>query len=290
MAEALVPQQGKMAIAAINCDDNQTTCKAFKLRGYPTIMLYKKAQKDEPKEIPDDTARTAHGLAEFLVAQTGIKYPFAEPETPVTQLKALNYENILKDKFTLVKFATPWCGFCKRMAPDYEKLALAFSNDEKVSIAEVDCTKQGEICDHYGIQGYPTLKFFDHSLEDSLVYEGGRDLESMVQFVNKQCGLSRKSDGTLLPDYARIPALDNLVLEFMNANKETRSQLMTQVESLLVNAPEYSRFIILFQFFIFYFIGLVVIMRHSCIASWIREKIMFKMNLLVCPALSRLVN
>ena len=117
-------------------------------------------------------------------------------------------------------------------------MALSFKNDQDVvAIAEVDCTKQGDICEHYGIQGYPTLKFFDHSLEPTLTYQGGRDLESMVNFVNLQCKLSRKSDGTFSPDFARIPALDTLVIDFM-AHKDQRTSLMEKAEGLLANAPE----------------------------------------------------
>jgi protein disulfide-isomerase A6 len=238
LAEALLPQSQKVVIAAIDCDQHKKTCGSLKLAGYPTVMLYKRHEK-APLAISDSTPRTAIGLAEFLVAKTGIKFPFTEPQTPVMQLKALNYENVLKDKFVLVKFATEWCGFCKKLAPVYENLALAFKGDEdKVVIAEVDCTNNADICDRYEIKGYPTLVFFKHSLEPSETYNGGRDLESMVSYVNKQCGLSRKSDGTLLPVYARIPAIDSLVLEFMK-NKEKRSSLAQEIEQLVANAPEY---------------------------------------------------
>ncbi len=71
----------------------------------------------------------------------------------------------------MVKFFAPWCGHCKTMAPEYEKLAdLAKEND--VIIGEVDATISTQVAQAHKVQGYPTIKFFIDGV--SIDYSGPR--------------------------------------------------------------------------------------------------------------------
>lgn len=60
----------------------------------------------------------------------------------------------------MVKFYAPYCGYCKKMIPAYNKLAENLK--DLVEIAAIDCTNSfnAPICSKYKIEGYPTLKFF----------------------------------------------------------------------------------------------------------------------------------
>lgn len=62
--------------------------------------------------------------------------------------------------WTLVKFYAPWCGHCKKMAPDYAAVAVTFADNPGVGVAKVDCTVESEVCGAQGITGYPTLILF----------------------------------------------------------------------------------------------------------------------------------
>lgn len=58
----------------------------------------------------------------------------------VTILDDSNYTAFIQEHpYVFVKFYAPWCGHCKAMASDYEKLALTAEGKEYV-IAHVDCT------------------------------------------------------------------------------------------------------------------------------------------------------
>jgi protein disulfide-isomerase A6 len=95
-----------------------------------------------------------------------------------------SYEQTLSSKNTLVKFYQPWCGHCKAMAPDYDRLSELYPTESStVAVVEVNCEEEEEICEANNIQGYPTLKYFVDSKEHA--YEGGRDYDSMHRFVEE---------------------------------------------------------------------------------------------------------
>jgi protein disulfide-isomerase A6 len=49
----------------------------------------------------------------------------------------------------------------------------------------------------YGVSGFPTLKFFPKGNKAGEEYEGGRDLDDFVVFINEKAGTSRDSKGQL---------------------------------------------------------------------------------------------
>ncbi|XP_034444883.1 protein disulfide-isomerase A3 [Hippoglossus hippoglossus] len=85
----------------------------------------------------------------------------------------------------LVEFFAPWCGHCKRLAPEYEAAATRLKGI--VSVAKVDCTTSSNTCSKYGVSGYPTLKIFRDG-EDSGPYDGPRTADGIVSFLKKQAG------------------------------------------------------------------------------------------------------
>ena len=75
------------------------------------------------------------------------------------------------------------------MKPDWDSLAADFKDNEKVIIADVDCTTDGKsLCEKYGVRGYPTIKYFNPPDEEGEDYKGGRDLASMKKFAETELG------------------------------------------------------------------------------------------------------
>lgn len=107
-----------------------------------------------------------------------------------------NFDSIVLDsgKPALVEFFAPWCGHCKTLAPVYEELAqnLEWSKD-KVTIAKVDADEHKSLGQRFGVQGFPTLKWFDGKSDTPEAYSGGRDLESLTSFVTEKTGLKPKA-------------------------------------------------------------------------------------------------
>jgi protein disulfide-isomerase A6 len=106
-----------------------------------------------------------------------------------------NFDKIVlqSGKPALVEFFAPWCGHCKNLAPVYEELATNFeSQGSKVTIAKVDADAEKTLGKRFGIQGFPTLKWFDGESDKPEDYNGGRDLESLTAFIIEKTGAKPK--------------------------------------------------------------------------------------------------
>lgn len=119
----------------------------------------------------------------------------ANAASSVLDLIPDNFDSVVleSNKPALVEFFAPWCGHCKKLAPIYEELAqnFAFAND-KVSIAKVDADAEKDLGRRFGVQGFPTLKWFDGKSDTPTDYSGGRDLESLSNFIVEKTGIKMK--------------------------------------------------------------------------------------------------
>ncbi|GAB7363969.1 hypothetical protein MBLNU230_g4530t1 [Neophaeotheca triangularis] len=110
----------------------------------------------------------------------------------VVDLIPSNFDSIVHEsgKPALVEFFAPWCGHCKNLAPVYEELATQFeSQKDKVTIAKVDADEHRSLGTKYGINGFPTIKWFDGKSKEPVDYKSGRDLDSLANFVTEQTGV-----------------------------------------------------------------------------------------------------
>ena len=137
--------------------------------------------------------------------------PLLTSASDVLNLIPKNFDKVVFEskKPALVEFFAPWCGHCKNLAPVYEELATAFAKDgDKVSIANVDADAHKELGKKFGVQGFPTLKWFDGNPgSEPEDYKGGRDLDSLVKFVSEKTSLKPK--GMKKPDASNVVMLND---------------------------------------------------------------------------------
>ncbi|XP_014495988.1 probable protein disulfide-isomerase A6 [Vigna radiata var. radiata] len=111
----------------------------------------------------------------------------------VVALTQNTFENeVGKDRAALVEFYAPWCGHCKKLAPEYEQLGTSFRKTKSVLIAKVDCDEHKSVCSKYGVSGYPTIQFFPKGSLQPKKYEGARTAEALAAFVNLEAGTNVK--------------------------------------------------------------------------------------------------
>lgn len=136
-------------------------------------------------------------MAKIILAAISLLAPFLLLASAADSV--IDYSNLSPDAFkseidaldlVLVKFYAPWCGHCKRLAPEYEDAAKKLANDDPpVPLAKVDCTNEAggkEICSQNEVQGYPTVKIFRNGVASD--YNDGRDSESIVKKLRSLAG------------------------------------------------------------------------------------------------------
>ncbi|SNW62251.1 Thioredoxin [Orpheovirus IHUMI-LCC2] len=76
----------------------------------------------------------------------------------IKEKKELDSAIISNEGLVVVDFSATWCGPCKRIYPDYVKIAEEHNSSAlcyKVNIDEVD-----EVAESYGVTAMPTFKFY----------------------------------------------------------------------------------------------------------------------------------
>lgn len=204
----------------------QELAEKYGVKGYPTIKYFPKGST-EPEDYQG--GRTAPDIVKWVNDKVGTSRRVKVAASAVTVLGTDNFDQLaLGDKATLVKFYAPWCGHCKTLAPEYEKLGKAFAGDSEVLIAEVDATEYGELATRFDVNGYPTLKYFPAGSAEPEAYEGERTAEGMLGFINSKAGTSRRLDGSLAPEAGRVAALDEILA---NANFAVTADVLAALKA-----------------------------------------------------------
>ncbi|KAF3446997.1 hypothetical protein FNV43_RR12177 [Rhamnella rubrinervis] len=126
------------------------------------------------------------------LALTGIYAQESESKEFVLTLDHSNFsDTVSKHDFIVVEFYAPWCGHCKKLAPEYEKAAsILSSNDPPLVLAKVDASEEVNrgLASEYGVQGFPTIKILRNGGKTVEEYKGPREADGIVAYVKKLSG------------------------------------------------------------------------------------------------------
>lgn len=136
--------------------------------------------------------------ASLLVALLGVllhatvSFPV---EDGVLVLDDDNFDDaVSQHEFLLVEFYAPWCGHCKKLAPEYSAAAKTLSADKDFSnskLAKIDATAAKNSATRFDIKGFPTLIFFKSG--NKVEYNGGRSADDIVTWIKKHSGPPAKT-------------------------------------------------------------------------------------------------
>ncbi|KAG2442054.1 hypothetical protein HYH02_009845 [Chlamydomonas schloesseri] len=207
--------KGIVAVGAADCDAHKEVAGEFRVQGFPTIkLLYVDNAGGSVKSVDYNGGRTAKELVTFALDKAkalALKRLGEKPDsgsggsrggggggggggsdsgfyqgTDVVVLTDDNFKSqvVKSDDLWLVEMYAPWCGHCKALKPAWIEAAGELQG--KVKVGAVDCTAHQAVCQEYGVQGYPTIKFFGQNKRSPEDYQGGRDVGSIVAFGNNK--------------------------------------------------------------------------------------------------------
>ena len=93
------------------------------------------------------------------------------------------------DELGFIKVSATWCGHCKTMQGDWDKLFAEYHdkkvNGKTVKIITIDENNdiQDAFMAKYNIEGYPTILKFDGSTGNPKIFDGERGYDDLSAFL-----------------------------------------------------------------------------------------------------------
>jgi len=221
-------------VASVDADKHRDLGGRFGVSGFPTLKYFPAGSKEGEAY---NGGRKAKDIVDFISSKAGTNARIKEAPTSVVVLTDSNFDGIVKDssKNVLVEFYAPWCGHCKTLAPDYEKVANIFASESDVVIAKLDATAETKKAGEYGVGGYPTLKWFPKTDKAGQDYSGGRSVDDFVNFVNTNAGTQRTSSGGFLPTAGLIEEFGDVVTKFKAADKAGKQKALGELDAKIAS-------------------------------------------------------
>eukprot|EP01116_Phalansterium_solitarium_P009009 TRINITY_DN22_c0_g1_i1.p1 TRINITY_DN22_c0_g1~~TRINITY_DN22_c0_g1_i1.p1 ORF type:complete len:372 (-),score=196.29 TRINITY_DN22_c0_g1_i1:538-1599(-) len=206
-----------VVIAKVDADSHRDLGSRFGVQGFPTLKFFQKGSKEAEAY---EGGRSLDDIVTYINNKAGSKARAKKAPSAVVVLDESNFDSVVlnNDKDVLVEFYAPWCGHCKKLAPDYEKVAAAFAAEADVVVANLDADAVKDIGSRYGVTGFPTIKFFGkNNKENPETYERARDVASFVSYLNEKAGTSRDVKGRLGETAGKVAALDAIAKRFVES-------------------------------------------------------------------------
>ncbi|CAF3636329.1 unnamed protein product [Rotaria sordida] len=188
--------KGIVKIGAVDADTHKSLGQQYGISGFPTIKIFG-SNKRSPTNYQG--GRTADAIVEQALNQlrtivnerlgkrtgggsSGSGSGSGNEGKDTIELTDSNFDSTVIDSedMWLVEFMAPWCGHCKNLAPEWARAAIELKG--KVKLGVVDATVHTQLAQRYGIQGFPTIKFFPSGRKDGQAeeYDGGRTSSDIV--------------------------------------------------------------------------------------------------------------
>ncbi len=83
-------------------------------------------------------------------------------------------------KLALIEYSAPWCVYCRRIAPAFNKLAEQYA--DRLTVAQVNIDDEPDLAKEYQIELVPTLVLYKDGQPVDVAPESKAKIE---EFINK---------------------------------------------------------------------------------------------------------
>jgi protein disulfide-isomerase A6 len=198
--------KGVVKVGAVDMTEHQEVGAPYNVQGFPTLKFF---GFDKKNPVAYESGRDADSIVKFALDKVksevngrgkGGKSSSSSGSggsgnggkkadgSDVLALTDSTFDSTIygsKDIW-MVEFYAPWCGHCKALEPEWNQAAADLKG--KVRFAKVDATENESLARRFGVQGYPTIKYFDYgkksSPSDAKPFEGGRDAAAIKAFAS----------------------------------------------------------------------------------------------------------
>ncbi|KAK5650002.1 hypothetical protein RI129_001031 [Pyrocoelia pectoralis] len=112
-----------------------------------------------------------------LISSSCALYPH---NSNVIELTGTNFDRLVvySDDLWIAEFFVPWCGYCQRLVPDYQKAANALKGF--VNVGALNVEKHRGVGTKYDIEGFPTIKLFGVNKKKPKTFNGQRTAQGLI--------------------------------------------------------------------------------------------------------------
>lgn len=103
------------------------------------------------------------GLRQCLLALTHETPREARKESDISIVLTANFQAETSKGIVAIDFMTHWCGPCKKMASDLERLARDYKG--KLKVGRLDVDRNMAVAERFGVKAFPTLVAFRNGRE-----------------------------------------------------------------------------------------------------------------------------
>lgn len=118
----------------------------------------------------------------------------AEDGVHAIELTEGNFDEFMQaNDMAFVDMFAPWCVWCQRLAPTWEKFAQEVKKENMpIGVGKIDCMAQANLCRKQKIMAFPTLRWFQSGEAVTPDYKMDRTVDALVGFAKRKLEMDER--------------------------------------------------------------------------------------------------
>jgi len=175
----------------------------FGIEEFPAVAFQPEATK-KPVYIYRGPLETEKILAFYQTIEDGTAESFLKTEDipvsndePVKVVVGKQFKELVfqADRDVLLEVYAPWCGHCKKLDPEWNKVAAKIQKDgfsDHIMLAKLDGTANDSPDNNFSWTGFPSIFWIKAGADKPVSYDGPRDAKGIWKWLKKNASKSEE--------------------------------------------------------------------------------------------------